>query len=539
VDPEAVNTRSRISARPKSPPRFAPNRGTRAAFRLAAVLAFALLFLTPFAARAMDPEVTSDTAAQFYDVRSPTGETTLSRRRLTTMLGLSAYDLLKAPPGDPKAPDMSLRVRLRYDADFGAPSSVTDPSATTTATSFVPGFSQGLVDVMYAYLEGRRFLKGWLGFRLGRQYVVDALGWWSFDGGEVSLTTPYFVKAEVYGGLEQRGGMPLSTSRFEADGIWTGNRQGFDRSLYTSFQPVSLGPALGAAIESTGVTWIHGRLTYRRVYNTGDSNVSEYASGVVTPAIYNGLRIGSDRLGYAMDASWSSVGGAKGGIVYDFYRSEVTHAYGSIDAYLGQKVTLSADYDYYVPSYDGDSIFNFFAGEPTNDAGLRANVDVNRNLSIAAGGQVRIFDVQTAQFAPGGAGPYSPSSNYNMAATYFPTNGHPFDKGGYLHARWRTGETQIALRGAGDVGDEGQRVGADLSAEHVFETRYVVSGRAGVWQWQDLLRPDRDATTVNYVAAVGYRFGPRSQAMVDWEHDINRLVGQRFRLMLLLTLATK
>ena len=502
-------------------------------------MAFGLPLLTPSAARAMDPELTSDTAAQFYDVRSPTGETTLSRRRLTTMLGLSAYDLLKAPPGDPKAPDMSLRVRLRYDADFGAPSSVTDPSAPTAATSFVPGFSQGLVDVMYAYLEGRRFLKGWLGFRLGRQYVVDALGWWSFDGGEVSLTTPYFVKAEVYGGLEQRGGMPLSTSRFEADGIWTGNRQGLDRSLYTSFQPVSLGPALGAAIESTGVTWIHGRLTYRRVYNTGDSNVSEYASGVVTPAIYNGLRIGSDRLGYAMDASWSSVGGAKGGIVYDFYRSEVTHAYGSIDAYLGQKVTLSADYDYYVPSYDGDSIFNFFAGEPTNDAGLRANVDVSRNLSIAGGAQVRIFDVQTAQFAPGGAGPYSPSSNYSMAATYFPTNGHPFDKGGYLHARWRTGETQIALRGAGDVGDEGQRVGGDLSAEHVFETHYVVSGRAGVWQWQDLLRPDRDATTVNYVAAVGYRFGPRSQAMVDWEHDINRLVGQRFRLMLLLTLATK
>jgi hypothetical protein len=32
---------------------------------------------------------------------------------------------------------------------------------------------------------------------------------------------------------------------------------------------------------------------------------------------------------------------------------------------------------------------------------------------------------------------------------------------------------------------------------------------------------------------------PRSQAMVEWEHDMNRLVGQRFRLMLWLTLATK
>ncbi|HXN33640.1 MAG TPA: hypothetical protein VN894_17345 [Polyangiaceae bacterium] len=529
-----MNTRSRSFVRPKSQPRFVLNRGSGSFFPGAVSLAFAFVTLAPAMARAMDPEVTSDTAAQFYDVRSPTGESVLSRRRFTTTLGLSAYDLLKTPPGDPKAPDMSLRVRLRYDADFGAPSNVTDPTAATT---FVPGFSQGLVDVMYAYLEGRRFLKGWLGFRLGRQYMVDALGWWSFDGGEVNVTTPYFVKAEAYGGLEQRGGMPLSTSRFEADGIWTGNRSGFDKSLYTSFQQVTLGPAFGAALESTGVTWIHGRLTYRRVYNTGQSNVSEYGSGVYTPAVYDGLRIGSDRLGYAMDAAWSGVGGAKGGVVYDFYRSEVTHAYGSIDGYLGRKVTVSADYDYYVPSFDGDSIFNFFAGEPLNDAGLRANVDFSDHLSVAGGAQVRVFDVQTAPFAPGG-GAYAPSPNYSPAATYFPTNGHPFNDGGYLHARWRTGETKIALRGAADIGDEGQRVGADLSGEHVFETRYVVSGRAGVWQWKDELRPDRDATTVNYVAAVGYRFGPRAQAMVDWEHDFNRLVGQRFRLMLLLTLAT-
>lgn len=529
-----MNTRSRSDARPRPNPRFFTKPGARRHCSNALAQAIALSLFTPAVAHAMDPEATSDTAAQFYDVRSPTGETILQRRRLTTTLGLNAYDLLKTPPGDPKAPDLALRIRLRYDADYGAPSSATDP---TQINSFVPGFSQGLVDVMYAYLEGRRFLKGWLGFKLGRQYQVDSLGWWSFDGAEVSVTTPYYVKAEAYGGLEQRGGMPLSTSRFEGDGIWTGNRQNFDSSLYTSFQPVSLGPAFGAALESTGVTWIHGRLTYRRVYNTGASNVSEFESGAYTPALYDGWRIGSERLGYAMDADIPGYAGVKGGVVYDFYRAEFTHAYASIDGHFGQKVTVSADYDYYVPSFDGDSIFNFFAGEPMNDAGLRANVDVDRHLSIAAGGHLRIFEVQTAQFNPGGT-TYSPSPNYNMMATYFPTNGHPFDEGGNVNLRWRTGESKVALRGSGDFGDEGQRVGADLSGEHVFETRYVVSGRVGVWQWDDKLRPDRDATTVNYVAAVGYRFGPRSQAMVDWEHDINRLVGQRFRLMFLLTLAT-
>ncbi|MDP9003055.1 MAG: hypothetical protein M3O46_23435 [Myxococcota bacterium] len=491
-------------------------------------------------ARATDAEFTSDTAAQFYDVRSPTGETILMRRRLTTTLGVSAYDLLKTPPGDPKAADISLRARLRYDADYGASGATADPTSPGSRNSFVPGFSQGAVDLMYAYVEGRRLLKGWLGFKLGRQYVTDALGWWSFDGGAMSLTTPYFARLEAYAGFEQRGGMPLSNARFEADGIWRGNRSNFDptvRDLYSSFQPSAAAPAFGAALESTGFTWLHGRLSYRRVYNTGPSNVTAFTSGLYAPAQYDGWRISSDRLGYAIDATWSGVGGAKGGIVYDFYRTDVTQAYASIEGYLGSKVTIGVDYDYYVPSFDGDSIWNFFAGEPMNDISVRANVDVDRRLSVAGGAHVRVFTVQTAAYSPTSSSP-PPSLNYVPLATYFPTSAQGFDEGGNLSLRWRTGETAFGVRGSGNFGkDDGDRVGADVSCEHVFETRYVVSGRAGVWQWNDKIRPDRDATSVNYVAGIGYRFASRAQAMVEWQHDINRLVGQRFRVMAWLTLA--
>jgi hypothetical protein len=506
----------------------------------------ALVVLAPAGSYAMDAEVTGDAVGQFYDVRSPTGETVVPRRRLLLTLGVSGYDLLEAPPGDPKAASLRFRARLRYDADYGTSGAVADPTDPRSRDSLVPGFSQGPVDLMYAYVEGRRFFDGWLGFKLGRQYVTDALGWWSFDGLEVSATTPYFVKAEAYGGFEQRGGLFLSTPRFERDGIWRGNRSNFDstvRDLYPSFQPAALAPAFGVALESTGVTWIHGRLTYRRVYNTGAANVSEFTSGLYTPAAYDGWRTSSDRLGYAMDANWSDVGGVKGGIVYDVYRAEVTQGYASIDGYVGSKVTLSADYDYYVPSFDGDSIWNFFAGEPMNDVGLRGNVEATPELSFAGGAHLRIFNVQTGPFDPGAGQTYQPSPNYFPNApnapttTYYPTNGHPFDEGGNLSARWRKGATTLGLRGSGNFGNEGDRVGADASGEHVFETRYVVSGRAGVWQWDDKIRSDRNATSVNYVAGLGYRFAPRSQAMVEWEHDINRLVGQRFRVMLWLTLA--
>jgi hypothetical protein len=505
--------------------------------------------LAAFAPRAiaMDAEGTAEGVGQFYDLRSPTGETVLARRRLTLTVGVSAYDLLHAPPGDPKAPNMSFRARFRYDADYGAASCARisggncGPTSDSSATdSFVPGFSPGLVDLMYAYVEGRRFLRGWLGFKLGRQYVTDVLGWWSMDGVELNLTTPFFLKAEAYGGLEQRGGMPLSTNRFEAPGIWRGDRASSDtsgRDPYPSFQPAAVAPALGVALESAGVTWIHGRLTYRRVYNTGASNVTEFASGLYRSAQYDSWRISSERVGYALDGSLATVGGFKGGMVYDFYRSEFTHAYASVDAYLGQRVTVGADYDYYVPSFDGDSIWNFFAGEPMNDVGVRANVDVSDQLSLAGGAHLRVFSVQTAPFDPGNGAQYLPSPNFAAAAASFPTNGHPFDEGGNLSARWRTGDTALGLHASGNFGGEGSRVGADVSGERTFETRYVVSGRAGVWQWDDKIRADRGATSFNYVAGLGYRVSLWAKASVEWEHDINRLVGQRFRVMAWLKLA--
>lgn len=501
---------------------------------LTAGAALVLVWAVP--ALAMDPEVTSDTAAQAYDVRSPTGETVLARRRFTTTLGVSAYDLLDAPPGDVMAPELSFRARLRYDADYAMSGAETDPGNPGALT---PGLSQGMVDLMYAYVEGRRFFHGLLGFKLGRQYVTDALGWWAFDGGEVSVTTPYFVKAEVYGGLEERGGMPLSTSRFEAGGIWRGDRSGYDASLYPQFQPANVAPAFGVALESTGVTWLHGRLTYRRVYDTGQSNTSMFAGGLYAPTFYDGTRISSDRLGYAVDANWSDVGGAKAGIVYDFYNIEVTQLYGTIDGYVGKRLTVSADYDYYVPTFDADSIWNFFAGEPMNDVGLRANWDVSDRISVAGGGHLRIYNVQTQPFNPtaGTNLAYAPYPNYNPAYEVFPTNGHPFDEGANVSARYRTGVNLVTLRGAGNFGDAGDRVGADLMGQHVFESRYVTSVRAGLWQWSDKLQPDRDATTFNYVLGLGYKFAPRMAGGFEFEHDMNRLVGQRFRAMLTLNLA--
>jgi hypothetical protein len=505
----------------------------RLARRSPVVASGLVVLLASQAALAVEPEITSDTAAQFYEVRSPTGETVLARRRLTTTLGVSVYDLIDAPEGDPNAPSLTFRARMRYDADYGASGAEVDPMPANYGR-FVPGFDRGPVDLMYGYVEGRRFLKGWLGFKVGRQYVVDALGWWSFDGGLVKITTPYWFAVEGYGGLEQRGGMPLATPRYERDGIWRGDRSGFDANLYPSFQPNDVAPAYGAALESAGFTWLHGRLTYRRVYNTGATSTSPFLNGLRTSTKYDATRISQERIGYAMDGTLPNVGGVKGGLVYDQYVGRISNVYASVDGYVSRRVTVSADYDYFLPTFDADSIWNFFMAMPTHDIGLRAAWDATDRLGVAGGAHTRLFTLQTEpekdlqeETSPNGlsSGNYYPSSKIDAAV------------GGNLSARYRFGEGVYGARGLVDVARSGDRYGADVYGERTVETRYVFQGRTGLWHWNDKLRPDRDAVGFQYVLGVGYKLFPRSLVLADFEHDINRIGGMRYRAMLWLTLA--
>lgn len=523
----------------------------------------AMLVVTPREARALDFDVRSETALQAYQVANPWGDTVLNRRRLMQTLALSVYNL----QGDyvPGRADYSAVLRVRLDADFGINGHLGDADRggeTSYQTEagpgmrFVPGLQQAPVDLMYAYVEGRNLLKGWMGFRAGRQYIADTLGWWSFDGALARITTPFYVQAEVYGGFEQRGGLPLSTSRFERPGLWRGNHVGFGTAAdqpsvtdYPSYQYAQAAPAFGFNLESNGPSWIHGRLSYRRVYNQGTSVTQQFPDLEGGYRTVSGTRISQDRLGYALDLNKNSLGGIKGGFVYDLYNQRMASFYGGLEAYLGARTTVGADVDYFVPTFDADSIFNWFTRNPTTTITARISANPTRRFDFSASGGVRLWQTE-GDSETFGAEECAASGLCSGDQEIDPATAQSFirdednrgtanivDALGNVAARYRFGTADLGLRGMVQAGTRGRRGGVDVNGEKRFDGgRYLTLARISLYNWDDPLRPDRGATSFGYVLGAGVRPVKQADLKLEWEHDMNRLVGQRFRFLAILNL---
>jgi hypothetical protein len=550
-----------------------------------AAAALGLAALGPLRAGATEVEVQADTALQGYQITDPWGDVIVERRRFTQTVGLGLYNLQgRYQPGEA---DYRAVFMLRLDSDFGVNARLTGASAggeTTYATGagngvrFVPGLQAHAVDLMYGYVEGRNLAHGLLGFRLGRQYVADALGWWSFDGGLVRLTTPFFLQIEAYGGLEQRAGMPLSTGRYERQGVWRGSHTGFGTGAdmpsvvdYPSYMYTEPAPAFGVAVESVGPSWIHGRFSYRRVYNTGTALATAFPDQAGTNVrTVDGIRISQDRFGWAADVGKPDLGTVRGGFTYDLYNQLFASFNASAEAYLGKRATLGADVDYFVPTFDADSIWNWFTHGPISTITGRAAVRFTKRFDVSASGGARLWTAEgdaSPDPATGlsrlGAGQCAaaqaqlarvgglldcnlgqvyldPSSSavqrYTQDAAHRATS-TTVDALGNLSGRYRFPLGDVSLRGMFETGARGSREGADLAGEARLDGgRFTLGTRVSVHGWSDPTRPDRDAVSFGYVLAAGFRPASLARFRVEWEHDTNRLVGQRYRIVGLVNL---
>jgi hypothetical protein len=525
---------------------------------------------TPASAVAVDVELSGTTVFQGYEVASPWGYD-VERRRLLGQVGFSLYHL----QGDyvPGNADYNVRVLFRVDSDFGLTAPEVD-FAEEGGSRFLPGVSSARMDLMQAYVEGRHLADGWLSFRAGRQYVTDALGWWNFDGGLIRLHTPAFFDVEAYGGFEQRGGLLLSTGRFESQGVWRGDHSNFDdargprTSDFPSFHEPNIAPAFGFALESAGPNWIHGRFTYRRVYNAGEILTRQFEDPAGGYPSVSGLRLSSERLGWAGNVAKTDLGGLKGGFSYDLYNAIFPTVFGGLEAYAGPRVTVGADVDHYHPTFDADSIFNWFTHNPNTTAQGRVAVRITSQIDLAAQGGVRLFstDGDPDEFASvqceairssgvtdaegkaercleglaryGIAGlPGGEDALAVLAATRDPENRGQHltaDGIGTLVGRWRDTLGNFEVRGMAQVGARGHRAGGDLSGERSFEGGLLSLGaRASLYGVSNRLDSEDPGNlmTFGYVLGAGTRPLDLAKIGAEFEHDINERVGHRFRVL--------
>jgi hypothetical protein len=99
---------------------------------------------------------------------------------------------------------------------------------------------------------------------------------------------------------------------------------------------------------------------------------------------------------------------------------------------------------------------------------------------------------------------------------------------------------RLSTRATGETGGVGRRLGAELDGLHSFsEGLYDVSSRISVFDWRSDTRRARSATSFSYVLGLGYRPYEAMRTGVEWDHAMNDLVGQRFRLVVTLELEVR
>jgi hypothetical protein len=488
-------------------------------------LAVLVTFLAPSGARAFESEVHATVDAQFYALQSPFGEPLIRRRRYTDTLSLSLDDLNGS--GQALGPSLSFRSRLRLDADFGIDPAERDPASSR----YVPGLEQAPLDLMYAYLEGERHLGGLLAFRLGRQFVVDAMGFWSFDGGLLALDTPAFVRLELTGGIEQRAGLPLlTTPRYQADGVARGSRDGLRRDQWTSYLAQErVAPAFGAALETLDLGYVHARASYRRVVNRDTVVVSPFVDQLGGVRTYSSERVSTEKVAASFRLESAELGAVNASVVYDLFAGVTSDAAVAVDWYTTSRLTLGVDGERIIPTFDGDSIFNWFARSAMSTLTGRADFRLSRRTDLSATGGVRLFE------SLGDPDIFVTTADQTVVTR----EADPFAT---LAGRYRYSSGTVSARGVFERGARGHRYGGDVTTTKSFhggfyDTRVVLS----LYDWQDALMPDRRATSFSYVLGGGIVPGIDlfnvGHLGFEWEHAMNRLVGQRFRALATLDLS--
>jgi hypothetical protein len=383
-------------------------------------------------AHAYESWLRSQTIGQAYQLRDYKlvgPDLFLGRRRYTQTLALRIWDIgdLAKDRRQARLPDRGLRISwqsyLRVDHDFGSFASgrMTLVNVRRDALDVIPELGEQLVELqlMYGYLELSGLVDDRITARLGRVLIEDGWGTTAIDGLAYRYELPQqriALSASV--GARVRAASPLGVSAYELDGTagagcreyveaatpGTGAWKLIDRNRAITTSRFSsdfeycpqrevMQPTLGVAISTSRTRGFGAELGYRRTTSSTFGLI-----GPVDRLDFPDRGLYPDEFGQAPDRGVNEehvfarghLELARGGLaIHPFVNARVSilhAAFDRIDAGVRLRRgdhLLEPSVEYFLPTFDGDSIFNVFSIEPTTDArmGYRYDGTVRANAS--------------------------------------------------------------------------------------------------------------------------------------------------------------
>jgi hypothetical protein len=469
-------------------------RRTSASARRVGAAAIALCASAPRGARAIEYDVHAESFSQAYQVRGPIGAPVLSARRFTQTLTLSVTHAF----GE-RGPRLALRVRLRFDGEFGdacggSAGRCLEETTRERRTDFVAGFERRSVDLPYAYFEATGLLRGALDLRAGRILSSDVLGFFAFDGARARAYLGRIATVEAYGGLEVRGGFALSNARFERDGVLRLDRAAWEPSLAPFVSSALAAPVVAVAVETAPWLPAFARASYRRVW-TADG-VSE------------------ERLGAALDAQLHGRVRVEGRAAYSLPHRAFSVLGGSARVTAARDWVIDVGFERIRPTFDPSSIWASIWADAVDEGRVRVMHRGVGPYSVSG-------SLHGRRYAQAESGPSTGASSASDA----------WNGGGSLTCLYDGPAWDVGLRATAEGGVVGARGGVDIDgAFEPWGGRFRFDARASVWGHHDVTRPERSGPTLALVGGAAAKLGPIAWLHVDAEYDHNAVVGHRARL---------
>ncbi len=322
----------------------------------------------------VDFEIQSRTIGDIYAhlrADDQLGDDPIARQRIHQLLGFNAWDLM----GD-GTNSLVFVSNMRVDSDLGILAAELDNNGQ---------LGRHDVSLMYGYLEARD-IGGWLDLKLGRQYEVDAIDMLLFDGLKVRAETPWYFAVELLGGLEAINGTGTINQQ-ALDGSIEGNPNPCFDDVCTGYDVEDPMPrmVIGLGLSLIDLTYTQLDLKFREI-------------------VWIGPGVGSDgsEQGYGDNVSQMRVGGSfsqriteglfvHGGASYDMYLSLLNEVRGGVRYRPIHMVEVEAGYTYVIPTFDANSIWNFFSWRPINRIEERARFFFGDDLWIHAGAYQSLY----------------------------------------------------------------------------------------------------------------------------------------------------